>query len=156
MLTKRKTMMKNAALLMGVIGALSLSAPAMAGECPASQLGANPLAGAATMPKGVTDTVVGRIDLGPEINVDGRSLRLRRLVLQPGGVVPMHSHTDRPALIITVSGEVTEYRSSCKAPIVHRAGDVSQEQGGISHWWKNTGKTEAVLLSADVFHDAAN
>jgi quercetin dioxygenase-like cupin family protein len=148
--------MKNAALLLSAIGALGLSAPAMAGECPTDQLGTNVLAGAATMPKDVTDTVLGRVDLGPEINVAGRSLRLRRLVLQPGGVVPMHSHADRPALIITVSGEVTEYRSSCKTPIVHRAGEVSQEQGGLSHWWKNTGKTEAVLLSADVFHDAAN
>jgi quercetin dioxygenase-like cupin family protein len=147
--------MKKAILLISAIGAFGLSAPAMAGECAANQVGANALPGAATMPKDVTDTVVGRVDLGPEIMVDGRSLRLRRLVLQPGGIVPMHSHTDRPALIITVSGEVTEYRSTCKTPIVHRSGEVSQESGGLSHWWKNTGKTEAVLLSADVFNDHA-
>jgi quercetin dioxygenase-like cupin family protein len=148
--------MKKAFVLMSAFSALALSTPAMAGQCAAGQEGANSLAGAATMPKDVTDTVLGAVNLGPEINVNGRSLRLRRLVLQPGGVVPMHSHTDRPALIITLSGEVTEYRSTCKTPIVHRAGEVSQEQGGLSHWWKNTGRTEAVLLSADVFHDAAN
>ena len=148
--------MKKAVVLMSVLSALALSSPAMAGQCPAGQEGANSLPGAATMPKDVTDTVLGAVNLGPEINVNGRSLRLRRLVLQPGGIVPMHSHADRPALIITVSGEVTEYRSTCKAPIVHRAGEVSEEKGGLTHWWKNTGKTEAVLLSADVFHDAAN
>jgi quercetin dioxygenase-like cupin family protein len=126
--------------------------PAFAGECPAGNMGANPLTGAATMPMGVTDTVLGAVDLGPEINVEGRQLRTRRLVLQPGGVVPMHSHVDRPALIITVKGEVTEYRSTCTTPIVHRAGEISREAGGISHWWKNTGKTEAVLLSSDVYH----
>jgi quercetin dioxygenase-like cupin family protein len=147
--------MKKAVTLLGALSALALSTPALAGQCAAGQEGANALAGAATMPKDVTDTLLGTVDLGPEINIDGRSLRLRRLVLQPGGVVPMHSHTDRPALIITVSGEVTEYRSTCKAPIVHRAGEVSQEKGGLSHWWKNTGKTEAVLLSADVFNDHA-
>jgi quercetin dioxygenase-like cupin family protein len=147
--------MKKAVLLVSTISMFTISTPAMAGQCPAGHEGANALAGAANMPKDVTDTVIGRVDLGPEINVDGRSLRLRRLVLQPGGIVPMHSHTDRPALIITVSGEVTEYRSTCKTPIVHRAGEVSQESGGLSHWWKNTGKTEAVLLSADVFHDQA-
>lgn len=147
--------MKKAVILMSALSACAFSTPAMAGQCPAGQEGANALSGAATMPRDVTDTVIGSVDLGPEINVDGRSLRLRRLVLQPGGVVPMHSHTDRPALIITVSGEVTEYRSTCKTPIVHRAGEVSQEQGGLSHWWKNTGKTEAVLLSADVHNDRA-
>lgn len=126
--------------------------PAFAGECPAGNMGANPLTGAATMPMGVTDTVLGAVDLGPEINVEGRQLRTRRLVLQPGGVVPMHSHVDRPALIMTIKGEVTEYRSTCTTPIVHRAGEISREAGGISHWWKNTGKTEAVLLSSDVYH----
>ena len=126
--------------------------PAFAGECPAGNTGANPLTGAATMPMGVTDTVLGAVDLGPEINVEGRQLRTRRLVLQPGGVVPMHSHVDRPALIMTIKGEVTEYRSTCTTPIVPRAGEISREAGGISHWWKNTGKTEAVLLSSDVYH----
>lgn len=130
----------------------SFATPAFAGECPEGMSGANPLNGAATMPAGVTDTVLAAVDLGPEINVEGRQLRTRRLVVQPGGVVPLHSHADRPALIYTVSGEITEYRSTCMSPIVHRAGDISAESGGLSHWWKNTGKTEAVLLSSDVFH----
>jgi hypothetical protein len=53
-------------------------------------------------------------------------------------------------LIITVTGEVTEYRSSCAVPIVHHAGEVSREADGISHYWVNTGSGPAVLLSADV------
>ncbi|MFO1238890.1 MAG: cupin domain-containing protein [Sphingomonadaceae bacterium] len=126
--------------------------PAFAGECPAGNVGPNPLAGAATAPSGVTDTVLASVDLGPEIGVDGRQLRTRRLVLQPGGIVPLHSHADRPALIITIKGEVTEYRSTCTTPIVHHAGEISREAGGLSHWWKNTGTTEAVLLSSDVHH----
>jgi quercetin dioxygenase-like cupin family protein len=44
------------------------------------------------MPKGVTDTVTGSVDLGSEIGVADRQLRTRRLVVQPGGVVPFHSH----------------------------------------------------------------
>jgi len=124
--------------------------PAFAGSCPQGQESANALAGAPTMPSGVTDDVIGSVDLAKEINVDNRDLRLRRLVLQPGGIVPMHSHVGRPALIITVKGEVSEYRSTCAVPIVHKAGEVSMESGGISHWWKNTGKVPAELLSADV------
>ena len=129
------------------------AAPALAGTCPADQLGNTPLAGAPTKGKDVTDTVIGSVDLGPEIKVDGRSLRLRMLVVQPGGVVPLHSHVDRPALIMTASGTMTEYRSSCMTPIVHTGGEVAQESGGISHWWKNTGDTVAILYSADVHND---
>jgi quercetin dioxygenase-like cupin family protein len=132
------------------LAALSGATPAMAGQCSAT--GANPLANAPTMPMGVTDTVIGAVDLGPEIKVDGRQLRTRRLVVQPGGVVPMHSHADRPALIVTVSGSITEHRSDCSTPIEHHAGDISREADGISHYWINHGSEPAVLLSSDVFH----
>ena len=64
--------------------------------------------------------------------------------------MPYHSHAGRPALIITVSGEITEYRSSCAVPITHRAGELSREADGVSHYWINNGKQPAVLLSADV------
>jgi quercetin dioxygenase-like cupin family protein len=131
--------------------ALSFAAPALAGDCPQGKEIANSLAGAPTMPSGVTDDVIGSIDLNKEIMVDGRLLRTRRLVVQPGGIVPMHSHNGRPALIYTVSGTIIEHRSSCAVPIVHKAGDIAREADGISHWWKNEGKTPVVLLSSDVF-----
>ena len=132
------------------LAAIGSATPAMAGQCSAS--GVNPLADAPTMPQGVTDTVIGAVDLGSEIGVDGRQLRTRRLVVQPGGIVPLHSHADRPALIVTVSGSITEHRSDCSAPIEHHAGDISREADGISHYWINHGTEPAVLLSSDVFH----
>jgi quercetin dioxygenase-like cupin family protein len=146
--------MIRSTLPLAAIALLSFAsaAPALAGECPAGQMAANPLTERLTEPKGVTDTVIGAVDLGKEISVNGRQLRTRRLVVQPGGVVPFHSHADRPALIYTVSGEITEYRSSCSAPIVHKAGDIAREADGISHYWVNHGKVPTVLLSSDVFH----
>jgi quercetin dioxygenase-like cupin family protein len=132
------------------VAALGGATPALAGQCPAA--GANQLAGAPTAPKDVTDTVIGAVDLSKEIDVDGRQLRTRRLVVQPGGIVPIHSHADRPALIFTVSGSITEHRSDCSAPIEHKAGDISREAEGISHYWINHGNEPAVLLSSDVFH----
>ena len=98
------------------------------------------LANAPMMPKGVTDMVIWSVDLGPEIGVDGRQLRTRRLVVQPGGIVPLHSHKDRPALIYTLSGSITEYSTACGAPIEHKAGDISREADGLSHYWINHGK----------------
>ena len=128
------------------LAALGGGAPALADQH------VNPLTNAPTMPKDVTDTVIGAVDLAKEINVEGRQLRTRRLVVQPGGIVPIHSHSDRPALIVVVSGSITEHRSDRAQPVEHRAGDISREADGISHYWINHGSEPAVLLSSDVFH----
>jgi quercetin dioxygenase-like cupin family protein len=143
-----KTTLATAAI--AVAAAASFASPATAASCPTA--GANDLANAPTMPKGVTDDVLSSIDLGGEIGVAGRQLRTRRLVVQPGGIVPLHSHKDRPALIYTVSGSITEYSSACAAPVEHKAGDISREAEGLSHYWVNNGNEPAVLLSSDVFH----
>jgi len=134
------------------MGALS----AAAGECPAGRIVAdgNGQKAGGTKPKGVTDNVLTRINLANKpVMLRDHALRLRRLVVKPGGIVPWHSHTDRPAIIYIISGKITEYRSTCAEPIVHRAGESTAEVKGTSHWWKNTGKETVVLLSADLFHD---
>ena len=144
-----KTMTKVAPI--AIVAAIAFSSPASAeGLCP--KPGSMTLANAPTMPKGVTDTIIGSVDLAPEIGVNGRMLRTRRLVIQPGGIVPLHSHKDRPALIYTLSGSITEYSTACAVPIQHKAGDISREAEGLSHYWINHGKVPAVVLSSDVFH----
>ena len=142
-----KTTLATAAI---AVATASFATPAVAGQC--TTPGTSDLSKAPTMPKGVTDDVLSAIQLGPEINVDGRQLRTRRLVVQPGGIVPLHSHKDRPALIYVISGSITEHSSACGAPIEHKAGEISREADGLSHYWENHGKEPAVLLSSDVFH----
>ena len=133
---------------------LLAAAAVHAGECPADKRvadgqGQKP---GATAPKDVTDVVRASTDLSKEpAAIKGRLFRLRQLELKPGGVVPWHPHNDRPAMIYVVSGEVTEYASNCAVPIMHKAGDVAAEKNGTSHWWQNTGKTDAVLISVDLF-----
>lgn len=140
-----------------LIGTLALAGVAQAGECPAGQMGTDVTKPGAMMPKDVTDTVLASIDLSKEpAKIDERQLRLRRLVIQPGGVVPWHSHGDRPAIIYVVKGEVTEYASNCAVPIVHKAGESTAETHATAHWWKNTGKSTVVLLSADILHDTSD
>ena len=96
------------------------------------------------------------IDLTQEpVNID-RKFRLRRLEVQPGGVVPWHSHGERPAIIYIVSGAITEYRSTCAVPIEHKAGEVTAETKGVSHWWKNNSSETAVLLSSDLLADPSD
>lgn len=136
----------------------TFTAPAHAGECPASQRVADGKGQppGPTMPSGVIDVVRAMTDLSKEpLAFAGRQFRLRQLDMQPGGVVPWHSHDNRPAMIYIVSGEVIEYASNCAQPIVHKAGDVAPEKKGVSHWWKNTGSTPAVLISVDLFPTAA-
>jgi quercetin dioxygenase-like cupin family protein len=144
-----------AAIVAGAALASTTSAMA-AGDCPADKIVADGKGQAMgpTEPKGVTDTVLAAIDLAKEkVQLTDHQFRMRRLEIQPGGVVPWHSHADRPALIYVVSGEITEYASTCAIPLVHKAGEVSVD-AGRSHWWKNTGKTPVVLISSDILHDS--
>lgn len=149
-------LLKMAAAASAVAVTMVVAPAAFAGECPAGQAGVNTLADAATMPSRVTDDVIASIDLGQGYNIPGRNLRMRRLVIEPGGVVPLHSHVERPANIYVVQGEITEYRSTCTAGVTHRAGDVVAEQGDVSHWWRNNSRRRTVLISADIPPPAGN
>lgn len=139
-----------------LLGAAFFAATAVqAGECPKDKaVTADGQKPGATSHKGVAEAVLAQIDLSKEkVAVAGHHFRLRKLDIEPGGEVAWHSHTDRPAIIYVVSGTVTEYASTCSVPIVHKAGEVARESVGLSHWWKNTGKTPAVLLSSDIAPD---
>ena len=134
--------------------ALAFAGLAHAGQCPADKLAANDLPGAATAPVGVVDTELASIDLAKEnVKLDQRRLRLRQMTIMPGGVVPLHSHEDRPALIMVNSGEIVEYSSKCAVPIVHKAGETAREFMGTKHWWKNTGSVPVSLTIADIVND---
>jgi quercetin dioxygenase-like cupin family protein len=135
-------------------GTLAIAAPASAGTCPAGKETTDGQKAGATAHKGVAEKLLGQIDLGKEkIAVAGHHFRMRRLDIKPGGEVAWHSHGERPALIYVVSGTITEYSSHCEVPIVHKTGELSVEQGGLSHWWKNTSKKPVVLISADIAQD---
>lgn len=142
------------AFLAASLAAALMAAPAAAGECPAGKMKPGVRTTGEMAPKDVTDTELQSIDLGAEIEgLDGRRLRYRKLVVQPGGVVPWHDHTDRPALIMVADGEITEFRSDCSVGITHQAGDISKEVAGIMHWWRNEGKSPATLFAADIKND---
>lgn len=146
------TSLKTAASIF-VLAAL-FGTPAFAGQCPAKDVKADVRTTGEMASKDVADNELETIALGSEIDgLDGRRLRFRKLVVQPGGVVPWHDHTDRPALIMTAEGQITEFRSDCASGIVHKAGDVSKEVAGVKHWWKNEGTVPAVLFAADIKND---
>jgi quercetin dioxygenase-like cupin family protein len=152
------TMIKTMTRSRVCIAALALAAlagTAQAGECPADKVKEGAVTTGEMTPKDVTDEVLASIDLAPKgAGFAGEVLRMRKLVVQPGGVVPWHDHATRPANIYILSGSIEEYRSSCEVPILHKAGETVAEFGAShAHWWKNTGEKPAVLLSADILHE---
>jgi quercetin dioxygenase-like cupin family protein len=127
---------------------------AVAGSCPADKMQADVRPQVNYAAKGVTDTTLAAIDLEKEpANIKGRELRFRKLTIAPGGIVPWHSHADRPAIIYVSEGEIVEYASNCSVPIVHKAGDIRPETSGTSHWWQNLGNKTVILFVGDVMHD---
>jgi quercetin dioxygenase-like cupin family protein len=127
---------------------------AIAGECPAGKTQANVREKVDYKPVGVTDVTLGAINLEKQpAKIKDRELRFRKLTIEPGGIVPWHSHDDRPALIYVQQGEIVEYASNCSEPIVHKAGEIRPEVSGTSHWWKNLGKETVILYVGDVRKD---
>jgi hypothetical protein len=103
----KSSVFRNAALASAV--ALIVATRAFAGECPAGKAGDNPLASAATAPVGVMENELAAIDLSKEnVKLDQRRLRFRHMEIEPGGIVPLHSHADRPALIMVNAGQIFE------------------------------------------------
>jgi quercetin dioxygenase-like cupin family protein len=137
--TRRAGPLVRTLLAAGVLGVLAV--PASAGQCPAGKAGVDTRKEGPMAHSGVSDKVIASIDLAGEApKLTDRKFRLRRLVVQPGGVVAWHSHEERPAIIY----------------IVHNAGDVARETHTTRHWWKNTTRRPVVLLSADILHDKSD
>jgi quercetin dioxygenase-like cupin family protein len=153
MLTLRFTRRTLASTLAaaGILIAMAAAGAAQAGECPADKMKTGAMPPSDVAAAGVTDTVIGSIDVTEQLPaLEGYQIRTRMLEIQPGGIVPWHSHEGRPALIYVLEGEVQEISSDCQVPITHRAGEVSAETVGVAHWWHNTGNTVVRLLSSDI------
>ena len=152
-----KTLKPSPVLLAGIAlaGAIMLTTQAAsAGECPAGKIKPNAQAMVDYKPVGVTDVTLGSIDLGKQpAHIEGRELRFRKLTIEPGGIVPWHSHDDRPALIFVQQGEIVEHASNCVDPILHKAGEIRAETNGTSHWWKNHTNAQVILFIGDVRRD---
>ncbi|RAH98356.1 cupin [Acuticoccus sediminis] len=145
------TTFTRAAVAALTFAAASGATAAMAGECAKADRLSTPQTIEMQDGSGVEAVVLSTVPLDGWRGVDGLMLRTRRLTIAPGGIVPTHSHGDRPAIIVIVSGEIDEHNSVCAKPIHHVAGDETGEFGAdLSHWWENTSDTPVVILSSDV------
>ena len=113
-----KGLLSRSLLVAGLVfGSAVTVSTAFAGECPADQKKTDARKPVDFKPVGVTDTVIASIDVAKApFNINDRLFRMRKLVIEPGGIVPWHSHADRPAIIYIVEGEIIEYASTARRP----------------------------------------
>ena len=100
--------------------------------------------------KGFGAAPLKSLDLTKEIDsIRGRPLRMRKITLQPGGAIALHTHKDRPTVSYMLEGEVT-YHQEGKPTTVVRAGDGIAEGKDTTHWAENKGSVPAVWIAVDV------
>ncbi len=105
---------------------------------------------APTENKGLSADKLQVIDLTDEIDsVKGRPLRMRKIMLLPGGVIGVHSHKDRPTVSYFLQGQVI-YHEEGKEPRVVKAGEGFAEGKATTHWAENRGGVAAVWIAVDI------
>jgi quercetin dioxygenase-like cupin family protein len=104
-----------------------------------------------TQNRGFTSPVVASLDLGPEIEgMQGRQLRMRVLTIEPGGVIAIHPHKDRPTVVHLLRGTWLERRDGGWTK-EHHEGESWAEGKETTHWAENRGTVPAVAIAVDVF-----
>jgi quercetin dioxygenase-like cupin family protein len=100
--------------------------------------------------QGVTQELLGSVDLGPEIEgMDGRELRMRLFTFEPGAVFgPMHDHKGRPGIVFVLQGTITDHRDGVATD--YGPGVGWPEDRTTMHWLENRGATTAIEVSVDV------
>ena len=103
--------------------------------------------------KGLSAAPLQSLDLSEEIDtVKGRPLRMRKITLQPGGVIGLHTHRDRPAVSYFLEGRVT-YHQEGRADVVVGPGQGFAEGKATTHWAENRGSVAAVWIAVDIPKD---
>jgi quercetin dioxygenase-like cupin family protein len=103
-----------------------------------------------TQNAGFSEELLRTIDLSREFeSTSGRTLRMRKITLQPGGVLGLHNHIDRPAITYMLQGQVTYYQEGKPNQILN-PGDGSAEGRATAHWAESTGKVPAVWIGVDI------
>ena len=116
-------------------------------ECPPERRQANARNEGFGASAGVTGEDIAFTPLAAD---PARALRLRRISVQPGGVIPWHDHAAIQGMALLVSGEMVELRNTCLDPITYRAGDVAIEDENTAHSWRNASDEIAVVLVSHV------
>ncbi|MGH1482846.1 MAG: hypothetical protein ACRBM6_29740 [Geminicoccales bacterium] len=130
----------------------AVAASAASSDLPTKEI--NGLTGPAK-PVGMAIEELGAITLGKEFPqiaaVADRLMRGRHVTVKAGGIVPIHSHKDRPAVTYILDGEIIEHRSDVEGALVRKAGDCTLDVSGISQWWENKSDRDVHMFTVDLY-----
>jgi quercetin dioxygenase-like cupin family protein len=84
-----------------------------------------------------------------------RKMRLRRLDVFPGGVIGLHDHSNRPAILFVLKGSMTVHEDKSDSPIVVNEGESVREVGVMHYAVNNSDKDPLSLLTFDLLDDGA-
>jgi quercetin dioxygenase-like cupin family protein len=133
--------MSHARVLIGIIGMALVFASGFA----AGQRRQPP-----TTDSGRSEELLRTLDLTGELESGkGRPLRMRKLTVQPGGMLALHNHVDRPAITYMLQGQMT-YHQEGKPDVVANPGDGFAEGRATTHWGESTGSVPAVWIAVDI------
>ncbi len=150
----------NTLMLAGLAGAFSLSAAQADDRHGLAQLDQSRLTTIEGVQgpdyyQGVSVDEGAIIDLDEEVGLDGYLLRSRFEVVEPGGVVKLHQHKNRPAFTYVVNGAIHEYRSDDTGAGERAAGAITTDSAGLVQWWKNDSDETIRLYVVDLVPEAA-
>lgn len=80
--------------------------------------------------------------------VSGRVLRMRRVVVEPGGVIAAHPHENRPTILYILTGTLLEFAADSDVAIEHVAPTIAIPT--TTHWWRNPGTETVEIIGADL------
>ena len=99
--------------------------------------------------KGVSARGLASLDVGIDLpELAGKAMRMRRIDVEPGGSIGMHSHLGRPAVLYIVEGSIVERRGDAQR--TYQAGESYAIGGDTSHAIENPGPKPAVYVEVDI------
>jgi len=101
------------------------------------------------VPLGFDARPLQNIELGPEIGVPGRGLRMTRVTVAPGAFFPAHSHADAPEIIYVLEGQLTEERNGAAA-VGYGPGSVLTLTRDVTHSLANRSQWPTIYMSTSV------
>ena len=81
-----------------------------------------------------------------QLGLEGYTMQMREVTVEPGGAIKEHSHATRPGLVKTVSGSWVEVQGNkeTRYPATKKAALVEDEN--TVHWLYNDGSEPAVAI----------
>lgn len=83
-----------------------------------------------------------------------RHLRMRRVVVAPGGVIATHPHVNRPTILYVMTGTLLEFSVDRDHAVEHVAPAIVVPTS--EHWWRNPGDETAEIIGVDLLDPAAD